>query len=161
MSNAAGALPRPMAGRQRARGAGERLVRFFRLMARNKVGFVGFLGVIFFLILAFVVPLVIPISTTTIIGSIYQAPSWAHPLGTDYEGRDIWVQIIHGGRDVIIVGFLTALITTLIAVSLGALTAFLGGWFDQVMMGLTDIVLTIPQFPLLAVLAVYISLNNV
>jgi len=160
MANAAHVAPRALPGAAGALNALAGVGRFIRLMARNKVGFAGFLGVIFFLILSFIVPIFVPIDTATVTGSIYAAPSWAHPLGTDYEGRDIWVQIIHGGADVIIVGFLTAAITTVIAVSLGALTAFVGGRFDELMMGLTDIVLTIPQFPLLAVLAAFISLNN-
>ncbi len=161
MVNAAGALPAPAGREGRARGMGAGLLGFLRLMTHNRVGFLGFLGVIFFLLLAFVVPLFVPISTDTIATDIYAAPSWTHPLGTDYEGRDIWVQIIHGGADVIMVGFLTATITTAVAVSLGALTAFVGGWFDEVVTSVADIVLTIPQFPLLAVLAVFLTLNNV
>jgi peptide/nickel transport system permease protein len=161
MANAAGIQPRSLTGGARARGLWAGVVRIITLMMRNRVGFAGFLGVIFFLVLAFVVPIFVPISTATVTSQIYAPPSWAHPLGTDYEGRDIWVQIIHGGADVLIVGFLTAGITTVIAVSGGALAAFVGGWFDEVMMGMTDIVLTIPQFPLLAVLAAFISLGNV
>jgi peptide/nickel transport system permease protein len=161
MADAARIESRSLAGSAGARGLWARVVHSARLMMRNKVGFAGFLGVIFFLVLAFVVPIFVPISTATVTGQIYAPPSWAHPLGTDYEGRDIWVQVIHGGADVMIVGFLTAAITTVIAVSLGALAAFVGGWFDEVMMGLTDIVLTIPQFPLLAVLATFLSLGNV
>jgi peptide/nickel transport system permease protein len=161
MADAARIESRSLAGSAPARGLWAMVVHSARLMMRNKVGFAGFLGVIFFLVLAFVVPIFVPISTATVTGQIYAPPSWAHPLGTDYEGRDIWVQVIHGGADVMIVGFLTAAITTVIAVSLGALAAFLGGWFDEVMMGLTDIVLTIPQFPLLAVLATFLSLGNV
>lgn len=134
---------------------------FLRLMMHNKVGFVGFLGVIFFLVLAFIVPYFVPFDTATIVSAIYQGPTWAHILGTDYEGRDIWVQVIHGGADVMTAGFLTAFMTTTVAVVLGAFTAFVGGWFDQVVLALADIVLTIPQFPLLAVLAAYFSLSNV
>jgi len=135
--------------------------RFVRLMARNKAGFAGFLGVIFFLIVSFIVPIFLPISTDTVVGDILQPASWAHPLGTDLEGRDVLTQVIHGGADVLVIGFLTAALTTAIAVTLGSLTAFIGGWFDEIVMGVTDIVLSIPQFPLLAVLAAFISLGNI
>jgi len=135
--------------------------RFVRLMARNKAGFAGFLGVIFFLIVSFIVPIFLPISTDTVVGDILQPASWAHPLGTDLEGRDVLTQVIHGGADVLVIGFLTAALTTAIAVALGSLTAFIGGWFDELVMGVTDIVLSIPQFPLLAVLAAFISLGNI
>ncbi len=135
--------------------------RFVRLMARNKAGFAGFLGVIFFLIVSFIVPIFLPISSDTVVGDILQPASWAHPLGTDLEGRDVLTQVIHGGADVLVIGFLTAALTTAIAVALGSLTAFVGGWFDEIVMGVTDIVLSIPQFPLLAVLAAFISLGNI
>jgi len=135
--------------------------RFVRLMARNKAGFAGFLGVVFFLIVSFIVPIFLPISTDTVVGDILQPASWAHPLGTDLEGRDVLTQVIHGGADVLVIGFLTAALTTAIAVALGSLTAFIGGWFDELVMGVTDIVLSIPQFPLLAVLAAFISLGNI
>ena len=49
-------------------------------------------------------------------------------MGTDYEGRDVFVQVLRGGSEVVTVGFLSALITTLIAVTFGALAAFIGGW---------------------------------
>jgi len=135
--------------------------RFVRLMARNKAGFAGFLGVVFFLIVSFIVPIFLPISTDTVVGDILQPATWAHPLGTDLEGRDVLTQVIHGGADVLVIGFLTAALTTAIAVALGSLTAFIGGWFDEIVMGVTDIVLSIPQFPLLAVLAAFISLGNI
>ena len=67
---------------------------------------------------------------------------------------------MHGGKDVLYVGFLASLIATFIAVTLGSLSAVIGGRFDGLMMGLTDIVLTIPQFPLLAVLAGLVQFNS-
>ena len=133
---------------------------FLKLMARNRVGFLGFLMIIFFILLATVGPYLVPLDTTTKVDQIYQTPSRAHPLGTDHQGRDIWSQIVHGGKDVLYVGFLASLISTFIAVTLGSLSAVVGGRFDGLMTGLTDVVLTIPQFPLLAVLAGLIRLNS-
>lgn len=124
-----------------------------KLMARNRVGFLGFLLILFFVFLSTVGPQLVPLDTTTKVDQIYQTPSQAHPLGTDHQGRDIWSQIVHGGQDVLYVGFLASLVATVTAVSLGSLSAIVSGWFDGLMMGLTDIVLTIPQFPLLAVIA--------
>ena len=91
---------------------------------------------------------------------IYATPSWAHPLGTDYEGNDVWAQVLRGGIDVVVVGFLSALISTFIAVAMGALSAFLGGRVDWVITGITDVVLTIPQLPLFIVLAGLFSLSS-
>ncbi len=131
-----------------------------RLLTYNRVGFIGFLAVVAIVLISYLGPLVIPLDTKTKIDQIYQTPSASHILGTDHQGRDIWSQIVNGGKDVIYVAFLAALISTIIAVSFGTLSAFVGGWIDNLIMSLTDIILTIPQFPLLAVLAAFVSLNS-
>ncbi len=133
---------------------------FVRLLAYNRVGFVGFLVVIFMILLSYAGPIFIELDTKTKIDRIYITPTLEHPLGTDHQGRDIWSQIVNGGKDVIYVAFLAALISTVIAVVFGTLSGFIGGWMDSAIMSVTDIILTIPQFPLLAVLAAFISLNS-
>lgn len=136
-------------------------MKTIRLLMHNKVGFAGFLGVVFFLFLAFVAPLFIPLDTETRVDQIYQLPSAEHILGTDFQGRDIFSLIVHGGRDVMVVAFLTGLISTTIAVILGSLSALLGGWVDSLIMAVTDIWLAIPQLPLLAVVATMVKLDSV
>ncbi|HRJ44375.1 MAG: ABC transporter permease [Caldilineaceae bacterium] len=131
-----------------------------RLLTYNRVGFIGFLAVVAIVLISYVGPLVLPLDTKTKIDQIYQPPSINNILGTDHQGRDIWSHIVNGGKDVIYVAFLAALISTIIAVSFGTLSAFVGGWLDNLIMSLTDIILTIPQFPLLAVLAAFVSLDS-
>jgi len=135
--------------------------RTLKLMARNKVGFIGFLGLIGFILLTFVGPSLVPLAAESHMTDIYKPPSAQHILGTDFQGRDIWAQIVHGGKDVLIVAFLTGIISTTIAVTLGSLSAVLAGFFDSFIMWITDIWLTIPNFPVLAVLAVFVKLTNV
>ena len=133
---------------------------FVRLLSYNRVGFIGFLVVIFMVLLSYAGPLLIELDTKTKIDKIYITPTLEHPLGTDHQGRDIWSQIVNGGKDVIYVAFLAALISTAIAVVFGTMSGYIGGWVDSAIMSVTDIILTIPQFPLLAVLAAFISLNS-
>ena len=133
---------------------------FVRLLSYNRVGFIGFLVVIFMVLLSYAGPLLIELDTKTKIDKIYITPTLEHPLGTDHQGRDIWSQIVNGGKDVIYVAFLAALISTTIAVVFGTMSGYIGGWIDSAIMAVTDIILTIPQFPLLAVLAAFISLNS-
>lgn len=158
----------PLPGPSGAPGAGtlQRLeslpgVALLRAISRNPVGFVGFLGVVAFLLLAFVGPQVIPLDKTVRVDQIYQAPSLAHPMGTDYQGRDVWSQVVHGGRDILSVATVAALLTTIIAISLGALSALAGGWLDSLVVGLADVILTTPQLAILIVLAGLVRLNNV
>jgi peptide/nickel transport system permease protein len=131
-----------------------------RLLARNRIGLLGLLGLLFFFLLAFVGPYVVPLDTKVKVTQIYAPLSWEHPLGTDSQGKDVWSQIVHGGRELILVAVSAAVLSTLIGASLGALSAVAGGWMDSALMFLTDIWLTIPQLPLLIVLAAFIRVNN-
>ncbi len=131
-----------------------------KLLTYNKVGFAGFLAVIAIVLLTYVGSQFIALDTKTKVDQIYVTPSIEHPLGTDHQGRDVWTQIVHGGKDVIYVAFIAALLSTTIAVSFGTLSGFVGGPVDAVIMAITDIILTIPQFPLLAVLAAFISFSS-
>jgi peptide/nickel transport system permease protein len=131
-----------------------------RLMARNRVGFAGFILVVTIVFVSFVGPLFVPLDETVEVSQIYETPSWSHPLGTDSEGKDVLSQIIHGGWPILTIGYLAAAISTIIAVTLGSLGAFVGGRVDTGFTWLADMVLTIPQLPLLAVLAGILSLNS-
>ncbi|MDQ3811271.1 MAG: ABC transporter permease [Chloroflexota bacterium] len=134
---------------------------FLRLLATRPVGLAGFVGVLFFLVLGFVAPVFVPVNNTVNVAAIYSPPSLTYPLGTDYQGRDVLNQIIHGGRDILMVAFLAGLISTSIAVTFGALGAVVGGRADAAILALTDVVLTIPRVPLLVVLAALLRLNNI
>lgn len=80
-------------------------------------------------------------------------PSLAHPMGTDHLGRDIATRVLYGARVSLLVGLLSALIATLVGTLIGALSGFYSGWVDNVLMRLTDVVLSIPLLPLVIVLA--------
>ncbi len=84
----------------------------------------------------------------------------AHLFGTDTQGRDIATHIVHGGSELILVAVGAGLISTLIAVVLGSSAAIFGGVIDQLFSALTNLILAIPQFPLLVVLAGLLSLTS-
>jgi peptide/nickel transport system permease protein len=133
---------------------------FLKLMSRNKTGFLGFLIFIGFVLLTTVGPLFVPEETSADVMAIYEPPSWEHPLGTDSQGKDIFSQIVHGGADILQMALLTGIISTFIGVTLGSLSAIIGGRFDSFLTTLADIWLTIPRFPLLAVLATLVKLDS-
>jgi peptide/nickel transport system permease protein len=131
-----------------------------RIMTYNKVGFAGFLMVLTILLISYIGPHYVPLDTQTKVDKIYQPPSAEFWLGTDHQGRDIFSQVVNGGREVIQVALLAAILSTSLAVTFGTLAGFTGGAVDGVIMTITDIVLTIPQFPLLAVLAALIQFDS-
>ena len=81
--------------------------------------------------------------------------STAHLLGTNHYGQDLFSQLVYGTRNVLIIAFTVGLATTGIAVLIGVAAAYLGGLWDSSLSVLTDVLLVIPLFPLLIVIAAY------
>jgi peptide/nickel transport system permease protein len=133
---------------------------FLRELTRSKAGFAGFVLVALIVGMTIVAPFVVSADNPTDLEKIWGRPSLEHPLGTDGSGKDTLKQILLGGQTVIFVGFAAAAITTVIAVVIGALAAYFRGRFDAVMLQLTDIVMTIPQIVLLAVMGAFFRLDS-
>jgi peptide/nickel transport system permease protein len=70
-----------------------------------------------------------------------QPPSWDHLLGTDHMGRDILTRILHGSRISLFLGLGSVAIGAGFGVTLGLISGYVGGWFDNVFMRLMDILL--------------------
>jgi peptide/nickel transport system permease protein len=85
--------------------------------------------------------------------SIYAAPSLTHPLGTDFEGTDVLALVVTGSRYVLASAAVAAAVTAVTGLAVGLAAGYAGGPPDAFLMRLTDVVLTIPGFPLLLVLS--------
>lgn len=90
-------------------------------------------------------------------------PGGGHPLGTDELGIDLWAQICYGARVSLLVGFGTALLAALGGGLIGIVSGYLGGWPDKVLMRLIDIMIVLPDLPVMIVLAAFVgpSLLNI
>jgi peptide/nickel transport system permease protein len=124
-----------------------------RAIARKPVGLVGLVGVGAFVLLAYAVPFFVPLRDAVDVANVYRPPSLGHPLGTDFQGRDVLNQIVYGGRDILNVAFLAAAFSTLIAVTFGSIGATLGGRLDATILAVADVVLTVPHLIVLIVVA--------
>ncbi len=80
-------------------------------------------------------------------------PSASHPLGTDYVGFDVLGRLMAGGQSSIEIGLAVAVVATAFGVLWGALSGYLGGLVDSVMMRVVDVVLAIPSIFLFIYLA--------
>lgn len=85
-----------------------------------------------------------------------QGPSALHWLGTDENGADILTLILYGARVAVIVALSTVSICTTIGLTLGAISGYYGGWIDEVLMRITEILMAFPGI-LLAILLVFIT----
>jgi len=137
------------------------IFKTLKLLSRSKIGFLGFLGVVAFVLISFLGPIFFPPETSANVADINQGISATHWLGADFQGQDNLRKVINGGRDIVTIAFLTGIIATFIAVVVGSFSAFVGGRVDSALMELVNIWLTIPKFPLLAVLATVLKLNDI
>ena len=127
--------------------------RALRKLFANKLSIFGFF--IFFLIifLCIFAPVFTPYSSTKVdLRNILSPPTTAHILGTDKVGRDIWARILYGGRISIEVGLGSALIATVLGVFLGTIAGYKGGWFDGIIMKISEILMSFPQIILVLIL---------
>lgn len=145
-------LARPTVG-QRLAAPIAAFVEFLRLLSRRPVGLAGFVGIVLFLFLAFVAPIFVPLQNDPNLADIYLTPSPAHPLGTDFQGKDVLNQIVYGGRPILIVAILAALVSTVIAITFGSIAAIVGGRLDTAILAITDVTLTLPKLILLIAVA--------
>lgn len=83
--------------------------------------------------------------------AVRRGPSGTHWLGTDLIGRDVWSRVAYGGRTSLAVGLLAVGLYVSIGTVLGALAGYLGGLVDQVIMRLTDTLMSVPSLLLVIV----------
>ena len=83
----------------------------------------------------------------------FEAPSAAHPLGTDEVGRDLLTRLLYGGRVSLAVGLMAAVFSAALGTAIGLVAGYFGGRLDAVLMRATDGVIALPILPLLIVLA--------
>lgn len=88
-------------------------------------------------------------------------PSRAHLLGTDPLGRDVLSQLMVGTQAAFLMGALAAIVTVVIATTVGAVAAYVGGVTDTLLMRFADLVLLIPGLPLLIVVSGLFTLELV
>ena len=87
------------------------------------------------------------------------APSGSHWFGTDELGRDLLTRILFGARVSLAVGIVSAAVSVLLGVAIGATAGWAGRWGDAVLMRLTDAMLAVPRLPLLMIAAAVLAPN--
>lgn len=93
----------------------------------------------------------IPVTLTDI--NSLDDPSLQHWLGTDDKAWDVFTRLMLGGRISLTIGFVVVLLETLIGVILGGLAGYFGGWVDQLVMRIVDILSCIPTLPIMLILS--------
>jgi peptide/nickel transport system permease protein len=131
--------------------------RIWRAVRRNRKATAGAVLLFFFCFLGLFPGLIAHDSPTAEIYGRSMGISGAHLLGTTAYGQDIFAQVVWGTRQVLIIAFGAGLAATAIAAIIGVTAAYVGGATDGVLNLITDVLLVIPLFPLLIVIAAYVQ----
>ena len=95
------------------------------------------------------------------VGALYDPPSATSWLGTDNFGRDVFTQLMFGIRTSLLIGVISGATATLIGVLIGTVAGYVGGMVEEILMAMTNVVITIPSFVILILLSVAFSSRTV
>jgi peptide/nickel transport system permease protein len=99
--------------------------------------------------------------TLKIVGGLYDPPSSAAWLGTDNFGRDVFTQLMYGIRTSLIIGVIAGAVATTIGLVIGTVAGFRGGVVEEALMGLTNVMITIPSIVVLILLSIAVGSRTV
>ena len=120
----------------------------------------GVIICLFWIIMAIIAPFVAP--SDPVVQDLtlrLKAPSAAHIFGTDNFGRDIFSRVIYGGRYSLLAGCLTVVIAGCIGTIYGAIAGYVGGAVDNIMMRLSEMILSFPSLILAMIINAVMGSN--
>ena len=130
-------LTASVAHRRAARATRRRVLRSRRVQ-------IGAALTVVIVALALSGPFFSPHPVSALLGIPFQAPGSGSPLGLDYLGRDVLSRVLSGGRNLVWMSLACAAIGMLLGVPAGMLAGFSGGWRDEVIMRIGDVLLALP-----------------
>lgn len=127
--------------------------RSLRKLLNNKLAVIGIVSFTIILLASIFAPLLTaydPLKVDMI--NVLQPPSSSHWFGTDKVGRDVFSRVLYGGRISILIGLGSALGCATIGVLLGSYGGYKGGWFDGIVLRLSEVFMSFPQLILVLLL---------
>ncbi len=112
------------------------------------------------ILVAVLAPVLSPYDPRDSVGPSLQSPTFAHLLGTNDLGQDIFSQILWGARPSLLVGVGAAALAVSVGVAVGVGAGLRGGWADTIAMRVVDVFLALPVLPLLVLIAALVGANR-
>ncbi len=137
-----------------------RLFTVWRKLKTSKMAVAGVGIVVFMVMLAVFAPLLAPYDPGWT-GRARRPPSMDHILGTDASGRDMLSLIMYGARVSLYVGIAAVGLEILIGIGIGMCAGYFGGIIDESLMRLTDMIMTLPELPLLIVAVTFFEVRSI
>jgi len=104
----------------------------------------GMLIILIYVMVAVFAPLIAPFGEREVVGGQYLPWDSTHILGTDNLGRDMFTRLVYGARNTVGIAFVTTGLAFFLGSILGLLAATVGGWLDQVLSRIVDVLMAIP-----------------
>jgi len=121
-------------------------LEMWRSLIANKAALVSLVFILLLIIIAIIGPYITPYNpVVTDLPNALQPPSSAHWFGTDQLGMDIFSRVIAGTRVSLVVGTIAVVIALSTGIVVGAISGYVGGWLDTLIMRIMDIMLSIPS----------------
>jgi peptide/nickel transport system permease protein len=130
---------------------------FLSAFVRNRKAAIGLAIVAFYIVIALAAPLITSHDPNKRVARPHQPPSVETVMGSTRMGRDVYTQLVWGTRTSLAVGFLAGFVVTALGTLIGITAGYFGGKIDEILNFATNVVLVIPQLPLLLVLAAFIG----
>ena len=108
----------------------------------------GLLAILFYAFVAIFGPFLTPYGESEVVGTEFEEWAWfgeGFVLGTDNLGRDMLTRLVYGARNTIGIAFLTTVLTFMLGSITGFIASTLGGWIDQLMSRIVDILMAVPS----------------
>ena len=121
--------------------------QIWKQFKRNKTAMIALVIILLFVLVAIAAPLFINYERDVVAQDLvnsFAKPSKEHMLGTDNYGRDIFSRIVYGGRMSLTIGIGTAAMALAVAIILGSVAGFYGGWVDTIISRICDAFICIP-----------------
>ncbi len=124
----------------------------FRRFVRNRMAVGALVVLVAMFVGCYLLPPLLPYSHTELDYSALQSPpSPQHWFGTNGIGQDVLAQVLRGMQKSLLIGLCVAVISTLVAATVGSIAGYFGGWRDRALMWLVDLLLVVPSFILIAI----------
>lgn len=138
------------------------VVRFpiLRSVLRSRQATAGLLVVLFWVVAAVAAPILAPFPPNDLVAPALQGPSWKFLLGTDDLGRDVLSRTLWGARPVLILAPMAVLLAETIGASIGLVSGYIGGLFDQIVMRINDALISFPAILLYLLIIAALGPSN-
>lgn len=121
---------------------------FWYRFTRNRMAIIGLVIMVIIILAAIITPLVLDYNTAAIGKNVkerFQTPNPNHILGTDFMGRDVFARILFGARTSLMIGFVSCAFALIIGGIFGAISGYVGGIVDEIIMRIMDVMLCLPE----------------